>query len=188
MPPARYDPVDDTRRCTATNRAGDRCGRAAILGGTVCKNHGGGSPAVKAAAARRLAEQEAAASLRAVEIVPVDNPLEQLAELVSESVALQRHLVNLLADEDLVTSTMFGPQLHVLFRAYERAMERTGKLLADWTRLGFDERMVALHERQADLVDRFVSLVLDDLGLSDEQQETAAVAKVRHLHVLTEAA
>jgi hypothetical protein len=36
-------PETDPRRCTATNRAGVRCGRWAIKGRTTCANHGGRS-------------------------------------------------------------------------------------------------------------------------------------------------
>ncbi len=32
------------RRCTAHNRQGGRCGRAAVVGGDVCRLHGGASP------------------------------------------------------------------------------------------------------------------------------------------------
>lgn len=46
------DPMD--RRCTATNRQGRRCGKYAILGGTVCRMHGGAAPQVLAKAAERL--------------------------------------------------------------------------------------------------------------------------------------
>jgi hypothetical protein len=44
----------EPRRCTATNRHGERCGRAPIAGGTVCIPHGGGAPAVQQAAKARL--------------------------------------------------------------------------------------------------------------------------------------
>jgi hypothetical protein len=44
----------ETRRCTATNRAGERCGRAPIPGGFVCLLHGGGAPAVQQSAKARL--------------------------------------------------------------------------------------------------------------------------------------
>lgn len=42
------------RRCTATNRAGNRCGRAPIPGGFVCAIHGGKIPAVAKTAHERL--------------------------------------------------------------------------------------------------------------------------------------
>jgi hypothetical protein len=48
--------MKDERRCTATNRSGQRCRKAAILGGTVCRNQGGGAPQVKQKAAERLAD------------------------------------------------------------------------------------------------------------------------------------
>jgi len=53
------------RRCAATNRAGERCRRAPILGGTVCSMHGGNAPQVKEAAMRTLlaARDRAAAYL-----------------------------------------------------------------------------------------------------------------------------
>lgn len=44
----------ERRRCTATNREGERCGRAPIPGGTVCVNHGGKAPQTAAAAAMNL--------------------------------------------------------------------------------------------------------------------------------------
>lgn len=42
------------RQCTATNRAGEPCRRAPILGGTVCAVHGGKAPQVIAAARLKL--------------------------------------------------------------------------------------------------------------------------------------
>lgn len=45
------------RQCSATSRrSGERCKNAPIPGGTVCKFHGGGAPAVKQKAALRLAQ------------------------------------------------------------------------------------------------------------------------------------
>lgn len=45
----------DTPRCTATSKqSGQRCKRAPIVGGTVCRMHGGAAPQVKQAALARL--------------------------------------------------------------------------------------------------------------------------------------
>lgn len=51
-----HTPIDpsQSRKCTATRRSGTRCTNWAILGGTVCRMHGGGAPQVKAKAAERL--------------------------------------------------------------------------------------------------------------------------------------
>jgi hypothetical protein len=46
--------LGETRQCTATNRNGERCGRASIVGGFVCNLHGGSAPQVKETAQRRL--------------------------------------------------------------------------------------------------------------------------------------
>src|SRR5258705_13978791 len=42
------------RQCTATNRDGERCKRAPIVGGFVCEMHGGKIPAVRKSARERL--------------------------------------------------------------------------------------------------------------------------------------
>ena len=55
MDDVTWDPELGRRRCTAkSQRAGRRCLKAPIQGGTVCETHGGGAPQVKRAAALRL--------------------------------------------------------------------------------------------------------------------------------------
>lgn len=49
------------RQCTATNRQKTRCKRSPILGGTVCRMHGGAAPQVKAKALERLMQLQNAA-------------------------------------------------------------------------------------------------------------------------------
>jgi hypothetical protein len=44
------------RQCIATNRLGNRCRRAPLLGATVCNLHGGNAPMAREAARRRLME------------------------------------------------------------------------------------------------------------------------------------
>jgi hypothetical protein len=47
-------PIAVPQRCTAHRKNGDQCKRAPIRGGTVCTSHGGGAPAVREKARRRL--------------------------------------------------------------------------------------------------------------------------------------
>lgn len=49
--------VWEPKKCSANSKqSGERCGRWAIPGGTVCPMHGGKAPQVKAAADNRLAQ------------------------------------------------------------------------------------------------------------------------------------
>lgn len=56
-------------RCTATNRQGQQCGRSPILGGTVCRMHGGAAPQVRAAARERLSAMAPKALTRLDELM-----------------------------------------------------------------------------------------------------------------------
>jgi hypothetical protein len=181
--------MDDSRRCSATNAAGVRCAKAAMLGGTVCRSHGGAAPQVRAAAERRLAEQQAAASIADVVVAPIENPLEALAQVAEEALAFQRHAAAKVAEltslEDVAPATRVE-YLRPLVALYERSIDRSAKLLADWVRLGFDERMVAMNERQAALVAEVVRAVLDapELALTDEQRETGRTVAAGHLRAV----
>ena len=50
----KLDGVVERRRCTAHTRDGTPCKNAPILGGTVCRMHGGAAPQVRARADARL--------------------------------------------------------------------------------------------------------------------------------------
>lgn len=83
--------MDDSRRCTAKSKqSGQRCKRAAIVGGTVCKMHGGGTKAAKAKAAARSAQikaEEKAQRMVAQAGVDVD-PIEHLIDSLHRASAL----------------------------------------------------------------------------------------------------
>lgn len=51
--------MTDRPTCTATNRAGNRCGRYPAIGATVCHFHGGAAPQVRRQAKRRRIEARA---------------------------------------------------------------------------------------------------------------------------------
>lgn len=73
------NPLNDRRRCTArSKRTGNQCGRAPILGGNVCKHHGGAAPQVKAKAAERLLAAEA---VKAFGLAQARDPERVVAEM-----------------------------------------------------------------------------------------------------------
>ena len=94
----RQEPV----KCKARKQDGTRCGAWPIRGAEVCRVHGGRAPQVKAAAARRLAEQAAQQAVRTLGL-PVDiSPTEALLEEVrwtAGHVAWLRSRVQELAEE-----------------------------------------------------------------------------------------
>ena len=61
--------MDDSRRCTAHKKDGNRCKKAAILGGTVCGTHGGGAPQVRNKARQRIMDAADPAAARMVELM-----------------------------------------------------------------------------------------------------------------------
>lgn len=88
------DPMKGERKiCTATNRQGRRCGKSPILGGTVCRLHGGAAPQVKLKAAERLAAYQ-------------DRAIDRLFELVEQTAFPSTALT---ATRDILDRTMGKP-------------------------------------------------------------------------------
>jgi hypothetical protein len=86
--------MDDARRCHAkSKRSQQRCGRAAIRGGTVCNIHGGKTPSTVAKAAERLQ-------------LLVHPAITGLAELIAKA---DSDSVRLSAIRDLLDRTGYKP-------------------------------------------------------------------------------
>lgn len=78
--------MTDALRCTArSSRTGRPCRNYAMAGTTVCRSHGAGAGQVRRAAARRIAQEQAARMLADVEVTPIDDPLLELERLAAEA-------------------------------------------------------------------------------------------------------
>lgn len=66
------NPIHAETRCTAKRKSGGPCKNRPILGGAVCRMHGGGAPQVKKKAAERIAE--AADDAAALLVQFMENP------------------------------------------------------------------------------------------------------------------
>jgi hypothetical protein len=161
------EPMDD-RRCRATARSGQRCKRYAIPGGRVCVMHGGATPAVRAAARRRLAEAEATAVLESIwdpDAAPVTDPIEALAALAGKA----QHAVDVLGA--MVTTGQLDGAAAVV---WSKLIRETRQMLEALDRLGLEERRVRLAEQAGAELAALVRRVLDQLGLTPEQQALAS--------------
>lgn len=127
--------------CGAKTRKGTPCPNPPIKGATRCRMHGGAAPQVRAAAARRLAATKAKQALDEVGIREVDNPLHELRDLTSEVIAWKDVLANHVAslqDRYRYEDAKGAEQLRAEVALYERALDRAGKFLEMWARLGID--------------------------------------------------
>lgn len=181
----KYEP------CTGTSKqAKRRCRLRPIPGGTVCAWHGGKAPQVKAAAERRLLAQQitkdAEATLAHEGITAIEDPLGELGKLASASTAMMQALgarVN-----DLTALEHFGseysPTLKAEVQLYERAMDRTHRLLDSLVKHGYAERQVTIAENEAMLVAGVIRRVLAGLGLTTAQRDQAQVLLAEEFRAL----
>lgn len=178
--------------CAATSNAtGQRCKRHPVKGATVCQVHGGAAPQVKAAAARRLEAAAVEADARAVlakeGVHGVADPMEALAVLASEALALKNALaarVNALTS--ITTTSKLGvEQVKVEVQLYERAMDRAGKFLDRLAKSGLAERRHELEREQSLLVYEFMNRVFNRIGLTAEQRALLPVVVPEELGRIT---
>lgn len=174
----------DERQCTAkSKRSGVRCRRAAIVGGRVCSFHGGNAPQVRAAAAGREVEARAEFAVRNLEGTPVTDPVGQLLRIAGAIVELERFLRA--EAERLSTietwSPTAGEEIRATLRAYERALDRSARVLAEINRLGLEDRAQRLRAAEVGLLGGVLERALARLGLSAAQWELVRVVMPEEL-------
>jgi hypothetical protein len=172
------------KRCTArSSRTGEPCRRFPVRGATVCPSHGGRAPQVQRAAELRLAEATVRASLAEQGVTLIGNPLEAFQRLTSEVVAFKEfaaaHMARL-GDRLTGYDKDDMEYLRAAVTLYERALDRAGRFLHDWVRLGLDERLVQVTEGQATIMVEVLTATLRDLGHDIHQAEVAGTLR-RHL-------
>lgn len=125
--------------CSAKTTTGKPCRRYAVAGGTVCPTHGGSAPQVRQRAHQRLAEARARRLLDREGVEPVTDAVAALQQVAGEAWTLQqvlRQRVAELSDPEWVSRTRLGQeQASAWLSAYERALDRTGRLLTDLAKL-----------------------------------------------------
>ena len=100
--------MEETRRCNAhSSRSGERCKKSAILGGSVCRTHGGSAPQVKRKALERIKElQTPAVEVLAQAIDAEEQQLDRKGQVIGLG---PDHAVRLRAATAVLDRTGMGP-------------------------------------------------------------------------------
>ena len=181
-------------QCRAHARTGLPCGRKPSPYMEVCTMHGGASPQALRAAARRQANAIAVqtydadheAILAAEGLEPIGDPLIELGKLAAAS----KHLMDALGsrvnalDALRFTDAKGTEQLASEVSLYERAMDRTARLLQLLVAAGFEERRVKVDEQTAAQFTAVLNAVLSRLDLAPEVRATVPGIVVEELKAL----
>lgn len=165
--------------CHAHTKAGRQCRQRPVPGAKVCRYHGGAAPQVRAAGLRRLAAEKVQADAEAAVaqqgLLSVEDPLLELSKLAAGSRAMLESLgarVNALTDVETFDAKN-QPHARVAVEMYERAIDRTHRLLDTLVKHGYAERQIAIAEAEALLVSGIIRRVISALGLTADQQKQA---------------
>ena len=194
----------DRPLCGARTRGGSTCKNWPLPGTNRCRLHGGASPQVQAAVARRRQEDEArtdAARFAArTDIHPADALLE-LVQYQAGIVVYWRGRVEDVNEADLVWGETkrekgVGPEgpidkgtseaaPHIAYRLLTEAQDKLAAYATAALKAGVDQRRIELAERQGSLVAVAVRAILDRLNLTPEQVELVPVVVPQELRRLT---
>lgn len=180
-------------RCKAKSKStGERCKRSRTPGHLVCRLHGSASPQAQAKAQERLAAQAAQAELdKAIarfQIEPVDDPLTALKMLAGEVLAwknaIREHVHKLTA---LRFATDYGDQVRGEVVLFERALDRCVSVLGVIAKLNIDDRLAAVTERQAQMLEDALFSAFEAAGVTMadvDMKRAVARAFAAQLHLV----
>lgn len=187
----RGSPEPIEGRCAARLRKTDPpryCTRWPLRGASRCKTHGAKAPQAKAAAARTLAESKVRTALHEFGVREVENPLAELQALTAEVLSFKdwaaRHVASL-GDSIRYRDAKDAEQLRAEVQVYERALDRAGKFLEMWARLGLDSMLAALQVRVTEAQTAALSRGLDAYraaaGVEGEAHQAGLAAMAKAL-------
>lgn len=160
-----------------------QCKKWAVRGTLRCGSHGGS--AVAHIGEQHMEERKARAILKKLvgadsgQLMDIEefNPLWALSKLAIEVLAMKDDLLERMLElpeaDQIYTDRQGVEDVRAVMKMYERAVDRTSRLLVDIGRLNLDERLVNISERQGDLISTILEKVLMKIGLGDDQRESA---------------
>lgn len=133
------------------------------------------------------AEAQARALLAKLDVEPVNDPFAALAHLAGQVVAWQNTIagiVNEITERIRYEGASGTEQLRAEIQLYERAMDRTGTLLARIAQLNIEDRLARVTERQADAVVAAIEAALATAGITGAAAADARKVAARHLRAV----
>lgn len=177
-------------RCNGHRNDGKPCGRWPERGSDVCRQCGGNNPRIKAAAARKRAEQDAAKVLARLgeRRVGAGDLFSQLLQVTSDAVSwleVTRDRAQQIVDSG---EGIDRDDAAAAVALYERAIAMASQVIERAARVDLaklasmrDERLAQIEEAQARLVVQVLTAVVRDLGLEPEARARADRLVVQHL-------
>lgn len=175
--------------CSATSKqTGERCQKFAVDGATVCRYHGGNAKQVRRKAEQRVVDREVRATFGrlADHSTPVADPLTALGELAGHVTAWMDFLSQQVSEltelrfQDLKGSEQIDGRVQ-LFR---QALVDCNQVLGTYARLGIDDRLARISERQAEVVMKAIDSALEAVEVPSERRPAALRAAARHLRAV----
>lgn len=184
------------RKCIGKKSDGQPCQRWAVKGATVCPSHGGNAPQVRKRAAVRAEIEswglgdttvdpgETLLRLLSQAVARADRYAAAIQRLVDEQ-GLQAALVgDTYVVDDSGESRKVGEYIRGLAQLENQERDRSAKFAEMAIKAGLAERQVRLAERQTELVEKALVAALDDLGLSETDQQKAVGRLAHHLRLI----
>lgn len=181
---------DGNARCSAKarNAPGGVCHSYKIRNQARCRIHGGSTQRGKEKAAYAKVERQMRAYLEQFDIGPIHDPLTALKTLAGEVVAWKDAMRAKVEEMDrLHVSTEYGETAKAVVQLFERAMDRASDVLFKIAKLNIDERLAAVTEHQAQMIEEGFFAALEEVGiplLDLDTREKVAVAYAKHLSVI----
>lgn len=175
---AGRDTTCDKNHCHGRRRQapGEVCHRPAGWGTEhpgigACKLHGGSTKNHQTAAKTEMTRRAAAQWVR--DAAPITNPAEALLNVASEINGFKDYLADRVSEiraESWRYSGAQAEQLRAEISLYERALDRTARVLVDVNKLDLEAKRDAFNQQHGALLAGAVQRILDALDLTEQQR------------------
>jgi len=154
--------MDESKRCIAmAKRTGQRCGLARIPGTTVCAKHGGAAPQVRAAAARRVAEQKLREAAMKLDVDPQDvstDPVTLLSGMIGSGALMMERFSRLVdrcedGQSPVYTARSGMRQVRPEFAALRAERESLGRHLELWLKVSMAQAQLSRDQEKTQTID-----------------------------------